>query len=154
MVNHKVEQEYEVSIEKRLGVDALAAVMMNSGNDVINDYDELVVSLDRFEFCFKPKRLEIDMKNQDTPPAKSSVDEPPNLEVKVLPSHLWYVFLGQNSTLPVIIVADLSERKIEALVSVLKRFKRAIGWTIADIIEIPLGICSHKIQLMRQQDKY
>ena len=31
---------------------------------------------------------------------------------------------------------------------VLKRFKRAIGWTIADIIGIPPGICSHKIQLM------
>ena len=31
---------------------------------------------------------------------------------------------------------------------VLKRFKRAIGWTIVDIIGISLGICSHKIQLM------
>ena len=31
---------------------------------------------------------------------------------------------------------------------VLKRSKRAIGWTIADIIDIPLGILSHKIQLM------
>ena len=27
-------------------------------------------------------------------------------------------------------------------------FKRAIGWTIADIIGIPPYICSHKIQLM------
>ena len=34
------------------------------------------------------------------------------------------------------------------LVEMLKRFKRAIGWTIADIIEIPLDICSYKIQLM------
>ena len=32
--------------------------------------------------------------------------------------------------------------------SVKKRFKRAIGLTIADIIGIPPGICSHKIQLM------
>ena len=31
---------------------------------------------------------------------------------------------------------------------VLKRFRRAIGWTIADIIGIPPGICSHKIQLI------
>ena len=30
----------------------------------------------------------------------------------------------------------------------LKRSKRAIGWTIVDIIGIPPGICSHKIQLM------
>ena len=32
---------------------------------------------------------------------------------------------------------------------VLKRLKRAIGWTIADVIGIPPGIFSHKIQLMR-----
>ena len=30
----------------------------------------------------------------------------------------------------------------------LKRFKRDIGWTIADIIGILPGICSHKIQLV------
>jgi len=66
------------------------------------------------------------MKNRDTPPAKPSVDEPPKLEVKVLPSHLQYVFFGQNSTLPIIIDANLSEGQIEALVSVMKRFKRAI----------------------------
>ena len=35
------------------------------------------------------------------------------------------------------------------MVKVLKRFKRAIGWTITDIIGIPHGFCSHKIQLMR-----
>jgi len=58
------------------------------------------------------------------------------------------VFLGQNSTLPIIIVADLNEGQVKALISVLQRFKRAIGWTIADIIGIPPGICSHKIQLM------
>ena len=36
----------------------------------------------------------------------------------------------------------------ETSVEVLKRFKRYIRWTIADIIWILLGICSHKIQLM------
>ncbi|XP_049394624.1 uncharacterized protein LOC125858885 [Solanum stenotomum] len=69
-------------------------------------------------------------------------------ELKALPFHLRYAFLGKDSTLHVIIVADLSEGKIEALVSVLKRFKRDIGWTITYIIGIPPGICSHKIQLM------
>ena len=38
--------------------------------------------------------------------------------------------------------------QVESLVKVLKRFKRSIGWTIADIIGISPGICSHKIQLM------
>ena len=38
--------------------------------------------------------------------------------------------------------------QVECLVEVSKRFKRVIGWTIADIIGIPQRICSHKIQLM------
>ena len=38
--------------------------------------------------------------------------------------------------------------QVECLVEVLKRFKRAIGWTIPDIIGIPLGIYSNKIKLM------
>lgn len=44
--------------------------------------------------------------------------------------------------------ANLSEDQVKALFSVLKRFKGAIRWTIADIIGIPSGICSHKIQLI------
>ena len=35
-----------------------------------------------------------------------------------------------------------SERQVECLVLVLKRFKRSIGCTIVEIIEIPPGICS------------
>ena len=42
----------------------------------------------------------------------------------------------------------MNEQQVESLVKVLKRFKRAIGWTIVDIIGIPPGIFSHKIQLM------
>ncbi|KAH0682220.1 hypothetical protein KY289_019972 [Solanum tuberosum] len=142
------ERGSDVSIEERLGVDAVVAVMMNFEGNGIEDYDELVAALDMFEFCSKPKKLELDMKNRDSPPAKPSVEEAPKLELKALPSHLRYVFLGRDGTLPVIIAADLREVQVEALVFVLKRFKMAIGWTIADIIGIPPDICSHKIQLM------
>ncbi|KAK4733986.1 hypothetical protein R3W88_008247 [Solanum pinnatisectum] len=58
LVNHIVESGFEVSIEERLGVDALAVVMMNFEGDGIEDYDELVTALDRLEFRSKPKRLE------------------------------------------------------------------------------------------------
>ena len=50
--------------------------------------------------------------------------------------------------MPVIIASNLNVHQVESLVEVLKRFKRAIGWTIADIIGIPPGIFSHKIQLI------
>lgn len=36
MVNHSVEWECEVSITERLGVDTLAAVMMNFDTEVID----------------------------------------------------------------------------------------------------------------------
>ncbi|XP_047263674.1 uncharacterized protein LOC124896194 [Capsicum annuum] len=39
------------------------------------------------------------------------------------------------------------EETVEALISVLKRYKRDIGWTIADIAGIPPSICTNKIQL-------
>ncbi|KAK4726947.1 hypothetical protein R3W88_031864 [Solanum pinnatisectum] len=138
----------DVSIEEWMGVDALAAVMMNFEGDCIEDYDELVAALDRFEFHSKSKRLELHMKNRDSPPVKPSIKEAPKLELKALPSHLRYVSLGRDGTLPVIIAADLNVEQFEALVSVLKRFKQTIGWTIVDIIGIPPGICSHKIKLM------
>nr|GFA81458.1 reverse transcriptase domain-containing protein [Tanacetum cinerariifolium] len=42
------------------------------------------------------------------PKNKSSDDEPPEVELKELPPHLEYVFLGENKKWPVIIVKDLN----------------------------------------------
>uniref|UniRef100_M1B5N4 Integrase core domain containing protein n=1 Tax=Solanum tuberosum TaxID=4113 RepID=M1B5N4_SOLTU len=47
VVNHIEKRGSDVSIEERLGVDALAAVMMNFDGDGIEHYDELVAVLDR-----------------------------------------------------------------------------------------------------------
>ncbi|KAK4731214.1 hypothetical protein R3W88_024202 [Solanum pinnatisectum] len=99
VVNLIMQQDSEVSIEEKLGVDALAVVMMNFDSNKNEDYDELVAALDRFEFCSKPKRLEFDMKNRDSPSAKPSVDKPPKLDLKALPPHLRYVFLGKDKIL-------------------------------------------------------
>ncbi|KAK4733810.1 hypothetical protein R3W88_008071 [Solanum pinnatisectum] len=121
---------------------------MNFKSDGIEEYDELVAALDMCEYRSKQKKLEVDMKNHESPLARPSVEEMPKLELKALPSHLRYVFLGKDDTLPVIITSDLNGRQVECLVTVLKRFKRAIGWTIANIIGIPPSICSYKIQLM------
>ncbi|GKF67642.1 hypothetical protein Tco_0197321, partial [Tanacetum coccineum] len=40
--------------------------------------------------------------------AKSSIDEPPEVELKDLPPHLEYAFLEDNNKLPIIIAKDLS----------------------------------------------
>nr|GFA60984.1 hypothetical protein [Tanacetum cinerariifolium] len=51
---------------------------------------------------------------------KSSDDEPPEVELKELPPHLEYAFLGENNKWPVIIAKDLSINEKSALIDVLK----------------------------------
>ncbi|XP_049391627.1 uncharacterized protein LOC125856099 [Solanum stenotomum] len=114
-ITYRVENGSEVQIEERLGVEALAAVMMNFESDDIEEYDELDATVDRCEYRSKPKKLELDMKNRESPPARPSVEEAPKLELKALPLHLSYVFLGREDTLPIIIAADLNGRQVEAL---------------------------------------
>ncbi|GJT40953.1 reverse transcriptase domain-containing protein [Tanacetum coccineum] len=77
--------------------------------------------------------------------AKSSIDEPPEVELKDLPPHLEYAFLEDNNKLPVIIAKDLSVDEKAALIKVLKSRKRAIAWKLSDIKGINPEFCSHKI---------
>ncbi|GJY57224.1 reverse transcriptase domain-containing protein [Tanacetum coccineum] len=58
---------------------------------------------------------------------KSSIDEPPEVELKDLPPHLEYAFLEGDNKLPVIIAKDLSVEEKVALIKVLKSHKRAIA---------------------------
>ncbi|KAK4716580.1 hypothetical protein R3W88_014918 [Solanum pinnatisectum] len=95
-ITYRVESGSEVQIEERLGVQALAAVTMNFESDGIEEYDELVAVLDRCEYRSKLKKLELDMKSRESPPARPSVKEAPKLELKALPSHLRYIFLGKK----------------------------------------------------------
>ena len=74
----------------------------------------------------------------------SSMQEPPKLELKELPSHLRYAFLGKNSTLPVIISSSLIGMEEEKLLRVLQDHKAELEWTIADIKEISPSICMHR----------
>ena len=99
----------ETQIEERLGGEALAAVIMNFDSDCIEEYESLVAALERGDVRFKPKKYELDMKNREFPPAKPSIQEAPKLELKALPPHLRYEFLGNGDTLPIIIASDLDE---------------------------------------------
>nr|GFA79913.1 reverse transcriptase domain-containing protein [Tanacetum cinerariifolium] len=64
---------------------------------------------------------------------KSSVDEPPEVELKDLPPHLEYVFLEGDNKLPAIIAKELGNEEKAALIKVLKSYKRAIAWKLSDI---------------------
>ncbi|GJT83695.1 reverse transcriptase domain-containing protein [Tanacetum coccineum] len=83
---------------------------------------------------------------------KSSIDEPPEVELKDLPPHLEYAFLEGDDKLPVIIAKDLSVEEKAALIKVLKSHKRAIAWKLSDIKGINPEFCTHKI-LMEEDYK-
>nr|GEW30318.1 reverse transcriptase domain-containing protein [Tanacetum cinerariifolium] len=73
------------------------------------------------------------------------VDEPPAVELKALPPHFEYVFLEGDNKLPVIIAKDLSVEEKTDLITVLKSHKRAIAWKLSDIKGINPEFCTHKI---------
>nr|GEY70107.1 reverse transcriptase domain-containing protein [Tanacetum cinerariifolium] len=70
-----------------------------------------------------PKELNV----EEIKTVKSSIDEPPELELKELPSHLEYAFLEGTDKLPVIISKQLKDEEKSALLKVLKSHKRAIA---------------------------
>ncbi|GJU80475.1 hypothetical protein Tco_1282840 [Tanacetum coccineum] len=76
---------------------------------------------------------------------ETSIDEPPEVELKDLPPHLEYAFLEGDNKLPVIIAKDLSVGEKAALIKVLQSHKRAIAWKLSDIKGINPEFCTHKI---------
>nr|GEZ63031.1 reverse transcriptase domain-containing protein [Tanacetum cinerariifolium] len=85
--------------------------------------------------------LHKDLKNQ------SFEDEPPEVELKELPPHLEYTFLGDNRKWLVIIAKYLSLNEKTALINVLKTRKKAIAWKLTDIKGIDPEFYLHKILL-------
>nr|GEX92767.1 DNA-directed DNA polymerase [Tanacetum cinerariifolium] len=78
-----------------------------------------------------------ELKIREAKSDKSSIDEPPEVELKDLPPHLEYAFLEGDDKFPVIIAKDLSVEEKTALITVLKSHKRAIAWKLSNI----KGIC-------------
>ncbi|XP_070022151.1 uncharacterized protein [Nicotiana sylvestris] len=111
--------------------DPLAACMVNLNEVNGEELAEWVLALEGRGFWDRTLEFEpLNLENRETPPAKSSIEEPPKLELKPLPAHLRYEFLGSNSTLPVIISSSLLDVQAQQLLQVLKEYKTAIGWTM------------------------
>ena len=60
-ISYSVEKSSEVQIKERLGVESLAAVIMNFDSDSIGEYGSLVATLHQSDNMFKPKKLELDI---------------------------------------------------------------------------------------------
>nr|GEV42849.1 DNA-directed DNA polymerase [Tanacetum cinerariifolium] len=64
---------------------------------------------------------------------KSSIHEPPVVELKDLPPHLKYAFLEGDDKLLVIIAKDLKDEEKTTLIKVLKSHKQALAWQLFNI---------------------
>ena len=94
------------------------------------------VNFSASNFCLTPSKTKI----------LPSILQAPRLELKQLPSHLKYAFLGEKDALPVIISSELSTVEEKELVAVLRMYREAIGWIIADIKGLKPSTCMHKIK--------
>nr|GEW80819.1 reverse transcriptase domain-containing protein [Tanacetum cinerariifolium] len=115
--------------EDFLNDDSIPTGIENSMYDPEGDVLFLEKLLNEDPFQLPP----IDLKLAEESKEKSSIEEPPKLELKELPSHLEYAFLEDSNKFPVIIAKNLEVVEREALINVLKSHKRAISWKISDI---------------------
>ncbi|KAK8952364.1 hypothetical protein KSP39_PZI003940 [Platanthera zijinensis] len=125
----------------------ILSVLTNEEIEEDPDLTETVETLNTYEHTSTANMFELISRPRDSEVTKPSILEPPTLELKPLPENLKYVFLGEDNTLPVIIDASLVKEKEEKLLEVLREYKGAMGWTIADIRGISPSICMHKILL-------
>src|SRR5436190_1054415 len=106
---------------------------------------DMIASMEATPFYSNMYRPKFESLPASTSKLLPSIIEAPKLELKPLPEHLKYIFLGDEETLPVIIAADLSDEEEGKLMQVLKKYREAIGWSIADIKGISPAMCMHRI---------
>ena len=99
--------------------DKLEACITNMSDSKLDaEILECINYLDKpFRFKVPPPIESLELPKTDR--IKPSIEEPPQSELKVLPSHLRYAFLGNSSELPVIISASLTLEHEEKLLRVL-----------------------------------
>ena len=125
--------------------DPLEASLVQSDSENLGEEAEEYV---KWMEPFKPNRRKyFESLGENTKTPVPSVEQPPKMEQKPLPSHLKYAYLGKTSTLPVIISASLTEIEEDKLSRVLRDHKNALGWSLADLKGIRPSMCMHRILL-------
>ncbi|CAL2256066.1 unnamed protein product [Prunus armeniaca] len=133
--------------------DALEAVLTQEEKDLYEpEFQEVMVALEVFKPYPPSFRPPLEPLGPSSTKLEPSIITPPKLELKPLPNHLKYTYSGANETLPVIISTGLTSHEEDSLIEVLKEYKTALGWTIADIKGISPSMCMHRI-LMEKDSK-
>ncbi|RDX85421.1 Retrovirus-related Pol polyprotein, partial [Mucuna pruriens] len=108
-----------------------------------------VASIVEAESDSKQPILYSDRVGQPTPTSANKVSPPhsPSIKLKSLPHHLKYAYLDDYQQFLVIIANNLHREQEEKFLKVLRKHKKAIGWTLEDLPGINPSICMHKILL-------
>ena len=106
--------------------------------------EEYVKWMDSFE---PNRRKYYESLGKNTKTLMPFVEQPPKMEQKPLPSHLKYAYLGNASTLPVIISVYLTAIEEDKLLRVLRDHKNGLGWSLVDLKGIRPSMCMHRILL-------
>ena len=120
------------------------SLVENESENLSDEAEEYVKWMDSFGHN---RRKYFESLGEGAKPPVPSIEQPPKMEQKPLPSHLKYAYLGVESTLPVIISASLTVLEEEKLLRVLRDHKHALGWSLADLKGIRPSMCMHRILL-------
>ncbi|XP_055959792.1 uncharacterized protein LOC130014856 [Mercurialis annua] len=134
----------EVECMKLDMVDGIVEELFPVSKVIFHSEETQATSEEEYSKEDEPKAENLIRRESVTPPSSIS---PPKVELKTLPSHLRYAFLGDNMTLPIIISNNLSETQEARVVKVVKQHILAIGWQISDIRGISPSVVMHKIHL-------
>ena len=119
-----------------------ASLVQSDSKNMGEEAEEYVKWMDSFE---PNRRKNFESLGESAKTPVPSVEQPPKMEQKPLPSHLKYAYLGIASTLPVTISMSLTELEEEKLLRVLRDHKNALGWSRADLKGIRPSMCMHRI---------
>nr|GFA68366.1 reverse transcriptase domain-containing protein [Tanacetum cinerariifolium] len=128
-IGHALIDVYGEEITLRVN-DEAATFNLNQTMRYSSTYDDMSGDIYLIEKLLNDEPFQLppmDLKQGEVVKAKSSIEEPPKLELKYLPSNLEYAYLEGVDKLPVIIAKDLKDDEKEALLKVLKSHKRAIA---------------------------
>lgn len=116
--------------------------------DIVDDVVEEMFSTETVECdVLYPHLIDLDHNDfADDSIVSSQIQGP---ELKALPTHLKYVYLGYVNMLPVIISRELTLDQEDKLMDTLKMYKKAIGWIVDDIKGISSTLCRHQIALQK-----
>ncbi|CAA7018922.1 unnamed protein product [Microthlaspi erraticum] len=91
--------------------------------------------------------IELDIRCKEQAQGDWSELKAPKVDLKPLLKGLRYAFLGENSTYPIIVKSELQPEQLDALLVELRKYRKAIGYTLDDIKGISPDLCIHKIHL-------